>query len=508
MPAPTLVNRLASVFNTVTRPKTAGAFTYVAGDILVCKAINENSDTFATPTGGTGFTWTQRVNIGTAGSNGRVTIWTGVSASSQSVTVSVQATTSNDQHGIDVEQWRDHSGVGQVWSGQIASGTGAPTATATSAGSNSAISMAVTDYTASATTGKTYRTANAGTFTETAATQVASHYTYYLGYHADSGAAASKTIGLSAPSAMRWTLGAVEILGIAGGTTVTLTPATESGAAVPRSLQFVRTLSPVAGTDAAQPVTALKTLTPGTAAVETGATVGLVAGKRTTVTAATESGTPVTPVPVKAAQLGLVSEAGEPQPLTARKTVTVTYAAETGAGQPVTVVKRFTVTAATESGVTSPTVAFKSTTAGPVAGAESPVALSYSTGSTVTLTPAADAGSAVALAARKLVVFQAGSENGIAVSVSYSGPATFTLTPAAETSSVVGVTLVRYRTLPAASETGMAVPLTRAGADPVRFAEVRAGRAVGGTTGGVRNAGAGRAAGATTGRASRTGVIG
>ena len=55
MAAPSLINRLASVFNTQTSPKTAGAFTCLAGDLLVIKAVNESAGaTFSTPTGGTG----------------------------------------------------------------------------------------------------------------------------------------------------------------------------------------------------------------------------------------------------------------------------------------------------------------------------------------------------------------------------------------------------------------------------------------------------------------------
>lgn len=224
MPAPTRVARVASAFNTGGSPKTAGTLNVIAGDVISVKAVAEDAaNTFSTPTGLTGATWTQRVNGGTSAASGRVTIWTTIAPSNQStVTISVVVTnpSSPGHSGIEVTQWdgTTSAGVGQVWSGGIAAGSGVPSVAATPTGANSTIDMAITDWAAIAITGKTYRTTDAGAFTETAAAQDGSRYSYYVGYHADSGAIASKTIGMTAPTGMRWTLGAVEILG-AGGTT-------------------------------------------------------------------------------------------------------------------------------------------------------------------------------------------------------------------------------------------------------------------------------------------------
>ena len=230
MAAPSLISRLASVFDTQTSPKTAGAFTCLAGDLLVVKAANEGAGaTFGTPTGGTGTTYTSQQSIGVANTEARVQIWTCVVPTSQTITVSVAESGSAD-YGVEVEQWRGHGGVG-VSNGTFVGSAGAPSTTLTGVGATSAISMIIADFVAGATTGKTYRTTDAGTFTESASAQVAGAYSYYLGYYANAGTSATKVVGMTAPS-QQYSIAAVEILAVAGGATpVPLAPSTGTASA-------------------------------------------------------------------------------------------------------------------------------------------------------------------------------------------------------------------------------------------------------------------------------------
>src|SRR5690606_35554828 len=75
--------------------------------------------------------------------------------------------------------------------------------------------VAVADWNATSAGSRTWRTVGS------AATEVTysanTHYTVLIGYHADAGAAGSKTAGLSSPS-LKYSIIAVEVLGTAGST--------------------------------------------------------------------------------------------------------------------------------------------------------------------------------------------------------------------------------------------------------------------------------------------------
>lgn len=228
---PTPIQRVASVFNTTTSPKTATLTAVSAGDVIVIKAVNANATAapqFGTPTGLTGSpTVTSRVSIGTTNSNCRVAIWTVVATSSQAnAVISVAQTGTAADYGIEVVQYPSTCAVGaNVWSAQTTA-TGTPSASASTTVAHSVIEYASTDW-AALTGSPTYLTATAGTFTQTVAATVSGQYTYYLGRYADSGTVGSKTIGMSAPTGQTWTLGGVEIVD-SGGTSTPITLSTSS----------------------------------------------------------------------------------------------------------------------------------------------------------------------------------------------------------------------------------------------------------------------------------------
>lgn len=212
-------------FTSTTSPKTTTtSLTLVAGDLLVVIAQVENggSQSVVTPTVSAGtVTWTQRVRS-PAASDSTVSglwVWTGAVTAGGTATVSLARPTSSTTifWGFTVTQWRNHGGVGAVFNGNNGTGSGAPSvAMATSA--NSAVQCGVCDWNEVAPTGYAWRaingTAESDSFAPVDATGRA---TFYGGFASDTGPAGTTTQGLTTPSTMRWTLGGVEILGVASG---------------------------------------------------------------------------------------------------------------------------------------------------------------------------------------------------------------------------------------------------------------------------------------------------
>src|ERR1700749_4180636 len=171
--APTPIQRVASAFNSTTSPKNAALTSVSAGQLIVVKAIDGNFETaapFGTPTGITGASWSQRVNIGRNNANCRAAIWTttvpvGISGS---VSPSVTRSVTGADFGVEIIQYPSTCSVGaNVWSGQITTGTGTPSAAQSTTAANSALEMAALDFNAVAVGTPAYITATAGTFTQT-----------------------------------------------------------------------------------------------------------------------------------------------------------------------------------------------------------------------------------------------------------------------------------------------------------------------------------------------------
>jgi hypothetical protein len=105
-----------------------------------------------------------------------------------------------------------HSGGVGASNKNNASGA-APTVSLTTTKANSSIVMIVSDWNASDGSTRAYRS-GAGTLTEKDYYYLNNIYTVYTGYHANSGAVGTYSIGLTTPSAQKYSIVAVEIKGI------------------------------------------------------------------------------------------------------------------------------------------------------------------------------------------------------------------------------------------------------------------------------------------------------
>ena len=209
-PTPTFISEYETAWNSATSPKTTANFSVQTGDILVAYAVNESSgSTIATPPTGTlSGTWTLRQTV-SATDYTSVRLWTLPVTTNQS-NVNVSFSNSSGNFGGNVLHFRNASSVGVTQ--QATGATGNPTLTVNGVEENSSIVMVNGDW--SARTGaRTYNTTQAGSFTETTAYADGTSYGVEAGYYPNAGTAGNKTIGLTAPTGMKWALAAIEVKG-------------------------------------------------------------------------------------------------------------------------------------------------------------------------------------------------------------------------------------------------------------------------------------------------------
>jgi hypothetical protein len=206
---PTFIQEVETVWNTTTSPKTTASFDVLAGDVLVAYSTNgeaSGDDSFGISGGS--LTWTRQVSIITS-SNSELAIWTAIVDTNKSMTVSFTSSAAV-AFGGSVSTFRGSDGIGATSSTNVSGG--APTLNLTTTGVRSAIFVANGDWNAVDGSSRTWRT-NAGTLTERSYYLDTGNYTEYGGYHADVTATGTYAVGLSAPGAQKYSLGAIEILG-------------------------------------------------------------------------------------------------------------------------------------------------------------------------------------------------------------------------------------------------------------------------------------------------------
>lgn len=192
-------------FNTTTLTKTV-LVTVAAGDVLVILAETLTSgNTLSTPTGG-GLTYTLQQSIVAVASENNVYLWTAVSASSQTFTLSITMAGVANNWGYTALRF---SGIASVGVSNKGTGSGtAPSISLTTTGSQSIIVAGDSDFNASATAA-TYLT-SAGTATEDLHDTSAGGGTFWCWHHANAGVTGAKTLGMSAPT-QNWAIVAVEL---------------------------------------------------------------------------------------------------------------------------------------------------------------------------------------------------------------------------------------------------------------------------------------------------------
>lgn len=188
------------------------AITVTAGDIITAYVTTEDANYSATIADSQGNSYTLKQDVNVA-SFARVQIWTAIANASGSVTITFTRdnTVANKWCGGVVRGWSNHGGIGTSNKANNASGT--PTVSLTTS-DDSAIIVVSADWSALDGAGRAWLTADAGPLTEVTYERNASFGTSYSGYHADAGVGAAKSLGLSLPAAQKYSIVALEILGL------------------------------------------------------------------------------------------------------------------------------------------------------------------------------------------------------------------------------------------------------------------------------------------------------
>lgn len=240
MAAPTFVNGVASAFNSSTTPKSATAsLTISTGDVVAGAGGDENAQLGAF-TWGPG-TWTTQTGVGSGNTQAYAQTAT-ISPSAGTLTPTI-ADASGNFFGAAWVQFSGSDGIGAAATGNNGTGSTAPSWSLTTLGDNSAILAVVVDWNANDGTSRVWRTVNSITPTaangyERAYFRNTTNYAIYIAYWPDAGAAGAKTLGLSAPSTMRWVGAAVEIKGSAAAAAARVLVPALSRIAVHRASTF------------------------------------------------------------------------------------------------------------------------------------------------------------------------------------------------------------------------------------------------------------------------------
>jgi hypothetical protein len=190
-----------------------------AGDLILVGAAAEGNHNFGTvPTNdGAALTWTQKEDGEAGGSEAWLTVWGAVVDTSRTITVTV-AGSATLRWGFHYQVWRDHNGTGAAVGSTAGDTTANYSETFSTTEDNSPISCWQTDWNAVDGT-RTYLTSGVGAATETLGNtpgDISDAMAFRAWWHADAGAAGSKTVGTSAPSGQRTLTVAVEVLNAAG----------------------------------------------------------------------------------------------------------------------------------------------------------------------------------------------------------------------------------------------------------------------------------------------------
>lgn len=219
MAAPTFVSTVGIVYSSGTTPKTVSVTT-ATGDALVICASSEGNPAITLPTGGTP-TYTAGQDLGFA-SYAKTRLDHAITGiTSQTYTLSQTTDSGTTQWGNTVFRFSGVASVGTAVGTNLDPGAGAgPTLNITTTGANSAIVVVCTDWNATDGASRVWRTVNS--ITPTAANTFertyyrdAARYVVYCAYYPDAGAAGVKTVGLSAPTAQKYTIVAIEVRGAA-----------------------------------------------------------------------------------------------------------------------------------------------------------------------------------------------------------------------------------------------------------------------------------------------------
>src|SRR6476619_4838215 len=215
-----------SSWSTTTTPQSSGSFNGSLNDVLVSMVVdaNDNGTENYGWTSSPAETWTEKTETtGTVGGDAWIQPATTIlTAARTGMTVTV-ARSAGDvvPWGVDVAQFSGSDGVGNA-SGSAHQTAGAPSWSFTTSFANSAIVVAMGDWSAGDASTRAYRAVNGYTPTAGGALELAyfrntTDYALCIAYYPDAGAAGAKTLGLTAPAAGSWVVSAVEVRGSSAG---------------------------------------------------------------------------------------------------------------------------------------------------------------------------------------------------------------------------------------------------------------------------------------------------
>lgn len=187
---------------------TTASFTPAVGEIIVVKAVSEDSSiSFTGPSSSAGsVVFTSRMASGAA-SNVEAQIWTGPVTSSVAMTISGAAVSSAAWHSMTVERWSGAQLAATPATNSPPTGSGAPSTTLTTTAANSIVTWCSGDWSAQAPTSRAYLSSATEDGIHDKSTAV---YVSYFAYQSAASAGA-QTLGMSLPSTQTWALVGIEV---------------------------------------------------------------------------------------------------------------------------------------------------------------------------------------------------------------------------------------------------------------------------------------------------------
>lgn len=212
MVAPTFVSEYeVSTWTTNTTPKSVSVTTQPFDLLVWIAATRDSATTVGTLSAGTGMSW-NFVQYSLAASNCAIYIGTALATVAETFTLSGTATSTSTigQWGFNCLRFANTNGWG---AGGVLLSTGIPSITFNTTQDDSAIVVVNGDWNAVDGAARSWLT-SAGAFTELTYARQSLGYTVYGGIHSDAGPAGSKTVGLSNIAGQKYSIAALEILGI------------------------------------------------------------------------------------------------------------------------------------------------------------------------------------------------------------------------------------------------------------------------------------------------------
>lgn len=197
-------------FNAAT-PKTATPAVQAGDLIVVLGATEDFTAQLATPTGGTGITWTQHEASSTS-NRANAYVWTGQVTTTETPTISIARSAGSGQWNARYYVVRNHGGAND--STLATANTGTPTLDLVITGVDAMIFAIIADWAALNNTA-TWTAINGVSGISDDDTGNTTNYGVHTHVFSGVGSAATRTVA-SSTTGYTWTLAAIAVLGVAG----------------------------------------------------------------------------------------------------------------------------------------------------------------------------------------------------------------------------------------------------------------------------------------------------